>query len=51
MRLPGFPIPKRLGRSRSEKLELYLKLLYELLRDVTILHEGGTAIRNFDLRD
>jgi DNA polymerase-3 subunit delta' len=44
------PISETLGRSKSEKLELHLKLLYSLLRDVTILHEGGTAIRNFDLR-
>jgi DNA polymerase-3 subunit delta' len=44
------PISETLGRSKSEKLELYLKLLYELLRDVMVLREGGTAIRNFDLR-
>jgi DNA polymerase-3 subunit delta' len=44
------PISETLGRSKSEKLELYLKLLYDLLRDVTVLREGGTAIRNFDLR-
>jgi DNA polymerase-3 subunit delta' len=44
------PISETLGRSKSEKLEWYLKLLYELLRDVMVLHEGGTAIRNFDLR-
>jgi DNA polymerase III subunit delta' len=44
------PISETLGRNRSEKLELYLKLLYDLLRDLTVLHEGGTAIRNFDLR-
>jgi DNA polymerase-3 subunit delta' len=44
------PISETLGRSKSEKLELYLKLLYELLRDVMVLYEGGTAIRNFDLR-
>jgi DNA polymerase-3 subunit delta' len=44
------PISETLGRSKSEKLELYLKLLYELLRDVMVLHEGGAAIRNFDLR-
>ena len=44
------PISETLGRSKSEKLELYLKLLYELLRDVMVLHEGGTTIRNFDLR-
>jgi DNA polymerase-3 subunit delta' len=44
------PIAETLGRGKSEKLELYLKLLYELLRDLTVLREGGTAIRNFDLR-
>ncbi len=44
------PVSEALGRSRSEKLEMYLKLLYDLLRDLTILREGGTAIRNFDLR-
>ena len=44
------PISETLGRSKSEKLELYLKLLYDLLRDLTVLREGGTAIRNFDLR-
>jgi DNA polymerase III subunit delta' len=44
------PVSETLGRSRSEKLELYLKLLYDLLRDVTVLREGGTAIRNFDLK-
>ena len=45
------PVSETLGRGRSEKLELYLKLLYDLLRDLTVLREGGTAIRNFDLRD
>ncbi len=44
------PISETLSRSKSEKLEWYLKLLYELLRDVMVLQEGGTAIRNFDLR-
>ena len=44
------PITETLGRSKSEKLEMHLKLLYDLLRDLTILREGGTAIRNFDLR-
>jgi len=44
------PIAETLGRGKSEKLELYLKLLYELLRDLTVLREEGTAIRNFDLR-
>jgi DNA polymerase-3 subunit delta' len=44
------PVSEALGRGKSEKLELYLKLLYDLLRDVTVLREGGTVIRNFDLR-
>lgn len=44
------PVSETLGRSKSEKLELYLKLLYDLLRDLTILRESGTAIRNVDLR-
>ena len=46
----GCRFPKRWAASKSEKLELYLKLLYDLLRDMTVLREGGTAIRNFDLR-
>jgi DNA polymerase III subunit delta' len=45
------PVSEALGRSRSEKLEWYLKLLYELLRDLTVLGEGGTAIRNADIRN
>jgi len=44
------PISESLGRGKSEKLESHLKLLYDLLRDLTVLREGGTAIRNFDLR-
>ncbi len=44
------PVSEALGRSKSEKLEGHLKMLYDLLRDVTILREGGTAIRNVDLR-
>jgi DNA polymerase III subunit delta' len=45
------PISEALSRNRSEKLELYLKLLYELLRDLIVLGEGGSAIRNIDLRN
>jgi DNA polymerase-3 subunit delta' len=45
------PVSEALGRSKSEKLELHLKLLYDLLRDLTVLKEGGSAIRNFDLRN
>jgi len=44
------PVSEALGRSKSEKLELHLRLLYDLLRDITVLREGGTSIRNFDLR-
>ncbi len=48
------PISEALGRTKSDKLEFFLKLLYELLRDVTLLREAGgapaTPIRNYDLR-
>jgi|SRR5579871_4403306 len=39
-----------IGRSKNEKLDLYLKVLYDLLRDVLILREGTGAIRNQDAR-
>lgn len=44
------PVSEGIGRSKSEKLELYLKELYELLRDLLILHEKSGAIRNQDIR-
>lgn len=44
-------VSESLGRSKSEKLELYLKLLYDLLRDLTVLREGGGAIRNVDIEN
>src|SRR5579872_1385076 len=44
------PVSESLGRSKSEKLELYLKVLYELLRDLLILHESTGEIRNQDIR-
>ncbi len=44
------PYSEAIGRSKNEKLEFYLRLLYDLLRDVMILHEGGREIRNLDLR-
>ena len=44
------PVSEAMGRSKSEKLDLYLKVLYELLRDVLILHEGGGEIRNQDIQ-
>jgi DNA polymerase-3 subunit delta' len=39
-----------IGRSRSEKLEPYLKALYALLRDVMLLRESAGAIQNSDMR-
>jgi DNA polymerase-3 subunit delta' len=44
------PVGEALGRSKSEKLELHLKVLYELLRDILLLHEGTGEIRNQDIR-
>jgi DNA polymerase-3 subunit delta' len=44
------PHSEAISRSKNEKLELYLRLLYDLLRDVMILREGGGDIRNTDLR-
>jgi DNA polymerase-3 subunit delta' len=44
------PYSELIGRSKSEKLELHLKVLYDLLRDVLILSESGGTVRNQDLR-
>jgi DNA polymerase-3 subunit delta' len=44
------PYSETIGRSKNEKLELYLKVLYDLLRDLLILREGAGAIRNDDVR-
>ena len=44
------PVSEAIGRSRSEKLDLYLKVLYELLRDMLVLQQGGVEIRNRDIR-
>ena len=44
------PVSESIGRSKSEKLELYLKVLYELLRDVLLLREKAGEIRNQDIR-
>src|SRR5439155_13784637 len=38
------------ARSKSETLELHLKVLYELLRDLLLLREGSGEIRNQDIR-
>lgn len=44
------PYSEAIGRSKNEKLEIYLRLLYELLRDVMLLAAGATEIRNTDMR-
>jgi len=44
------PVSETIGRSKSEKLELHLEVLYGLLRDLLILREGAGEIRNEDLR-
>ncbi|PYT27386.1 MAG: DNA polymerase III subunit delta' [Acidobacteria bacterium] len=44
------PHSEVIGRTKSEKLEVYLKVLYDLLRDLLILRETGGDIRNEDLR-
>jgi len=43
-------VSETIGRSRTEKLDAYLKVLYDLLRDLLLLHEGGSSIRNRDIR-
>src|SRR5262245_12319653 len=44
------PVGEVIGRTKSEKLEFHLKVLYDLLRDLLILREGGAEIRNEDIR-
>ena len=44
------PVSDSIGRSKSEKLDLYLKVLYELLRDLLVIETGGSEIRNLDIR-
>jgi DNA polymerase-3 subunit delta' len=44
------PVSETMGRSKSEKLELYLKALYDLLRDLLLLRQGIPDIRNVDIR-
>ena len=39
------PLGEAIGRSKSEKLELYLRVLYDLLRDMLVLREAGGQIR------
>jgi DNA polymerase-3 subunit delta' len=44
------PYSEAIGRSKSEKLELHLKVLYDLLRDVLVLRASSGGVRNEDLR-
>jgi len=44
------PVAEVIGRTKSEKLELHLKALYELLRDLLVLQQGAGEIRNIDIR-
>ena len=44
------PVSESIGRGKSEKLDLYLKVLYDLLRDLLVLRESGGPIRNQDIR-
>ncbi len=44
------PVSEAIGRGRSEKLDAYLKVLYELLREVLLLREGASGLRNQDIR-
>jgi DNA polymerase III subunit delta' len=44
------PVAELIGRTKSEKLELHLKALYELLRDLLVLQQGAGEIRNLDIR-
>jgi DNA polymerase-3 subunit delta' len=44
------PVAEVIGRTKSEKLELHLKALYELLRDLLVLQQNGGGIRNLDIR-
>ncbi len=43
------PISEAIGRSKSEKLDLYLSVLYDLLRDLLLLSEGKSGIRNVEI--
>jgi DNA polymerase-3 subunit delta' len=45
------PAGEAIGRSKNEKLELYLKALYDLLRDLLLLTAGGGPVRNRDVQD
>ena len=44
------PVGEAIARSKSEKLELYLKVLYDLLRDLLVLSQHTETVRNQDIR-
>jgi DNA polymerase-3 subunit delta' len=44
------PVSEAIGRSKSEKLDVYLKVLYDLLRDLLLLQQGTGTPRNQDIR-
>src|SRR4051812_6093735 len=44
------PVSETVGRSKGEKMELHLKVLYDLLRDLLLLREGIADIRNVDIQ-
>jgi DNA polymerase-3 subunit delta' len=44
------PVSETIGRSKNEKIEIYLKLLYDLLRDLLLMALGGARPNN-DLRN
>ena len=43
-------VSESIGRGKADKLDFYLKALYELLRDLLLLHEGAGGISNEDIR-
>jgi DNA polymerase-3 subunit delta' len=43
-------VSESMGRSRSDKLDFYVKVLYELLRDLLLLQNDAGEIRNFDIQ-
>jgi DNA polymerase III subunit delta' len=44
------PVGEAIARSKSEKLDFYLQVLYDLLRDVIVLQHGAGDVRNEDIR-
>jgi DNA polymerase III subunit delta' len=44
------PIGETINRTKSEKLELHLKVLYELLRDVMLVQQGIGDVKNRDIQ-